>query len=108
MPVANQNVGPALIIHIEKTAAPAKILRMLSQPALVSCVLERTAAQISVKRRRVARKIGLHQIKIAVEIVIGRGNAHTRLPLAIRTQSASSFQRDVHERAILSILVEST
>ena len=41
------------------------------------------APMIVIERRRVAGEICFHDVEIAVEIVIGGGNAHARLRLAI-------------------------
>ena len=106
MPVANQNVRPAVIIHIEKTAAPSEILRVLAEPALKRGVLKVRPAKIVVQGGRVAREIRLHQIEIAIEIVIGSGNAHARLRLPVGAQCAAGFQRNVGERSVLFVLIE--
>src|SRR6266849_10913793 len=104
--VANENVGPAVVVHVEKPAAPAEILGVLPEAALVSGVLEIGAAEIVVKRGCVAGKICFDEIEIAVEIVIGGGDAHARLRLAIGAESAPRFHGDVGESAVLLILIE--
>src|SRR5437660_3531025 len=60
--VADKNVGPAVVVHVEETAAPAEILRVLAETALVGGVLEIRAAEIVVERRGVSREIGFDQI----------------------------------------------
>src|SRR5229473_3114309 len=105
--VANENVGPAVVVHVEKPAAPAEILGMLPEAALVSGVLEIGAAEIVVKRGCVAGKICFDEIEIAVEIIIGGGDAHARLGLAVGAESAACFYGDVGESAVLLILIES-
>src|SRR5439155_1759819 len=93
--VANEDVGPAVIVHVKKTAAPAEILRVLAETALIGGVLEIRAAEIVVKRRRVAGEIRFDQVEIAVEIVIGGRDAHAGLRLAVGAESATSFDGDV-------------
>src|SRR5207247_804776 len=69
--VANEDVGPAVIVHVKKTAAPAEILRVLAETALIGGVLEIRAAEIVVKRWRVAGELRFDEVEIAVEIVVG-------------------------------------
>src|SRR4029077_16593370 len=70
-------------------------------------VLEIRAAQLVVKRRRVSRKIRFDEIEIAVEIVIGSGDAHAGLRLSIGAEGAAGFDRDVRESTVLFVLIES-
>src|SRR5229473_2372588 len=106
MSIAEEDVRPAVIVHVEKAAAPAEILRMLAEAALVGAVLEIRAAKIVVERGRVASKICFDEIEIAVEIVIGGGDAHAGLGLAVGAESAARFQGDVYEGAVLFVLIQ--
>ena len=63
-------------------------------------------AEIVVERRRVAGEVGLDDIEIAVEIVVGGGDAHAGLRLAIGAEDATGFHGDVHELAVVLVLVE--
>src|SRR5207245_4000561 len=47
------------------------------------------------------------EIEISVEIVIGGGDAHASLRLAIGTEGAASFDGDVREGAVFFVLIES-
>jgi len=104
--VADENVGPAVVVHVKKTAAPAEILRVLAEAGLIGGVLEIGAAEIVVERRGVAGKIGFDEIEIAVEIVIGGGDAHAGLGLAVGAERAAGFESDVREGAVLFVLIE--
>ena len=106
MTVANEDVGPAVIVHVKKTAAPAEILRVLAETALIGGVLEIRAAQIVVERRRVASEIRFDEIEIAVEIVIGGGDAHAGLWLAVGAESAAGLDGDVGEGTVLFVLIK--
>ena len=59
-----------------------------------------------IERGRVAREICLHEIEVAVEIVVGGGDSHAGLRLAVGAQGATGFERDVDELAIFLVLVE--
>src|SRR5439155_8595542 len=104
--VADKNVGPAVVVHVEETAAPAEILRVLAETALIGGVLEIRADQIVVERRGVSREIGFDQIEIAVEIVIRGGDAHAGLWLAVGAESAAGLDGDVGEGAVLFVLIK--
>src|SRR6266404_2543211 len=90
----------------EKTAAPAEILRVLAEAALVRGVLEIRAAEIAVERRGISGEICFDEIEIAVEIVIGGGDAHAGLGLAVGAESAARFQGDIDERSVLLVLIQ--
>ena len=108
MPVTDQDVWPAIVVHIKKSAAPAKVLRVRAEAGGKSCIFKIRAAEVVIKRRRVSGEISFNDIEIAVHIVISRGDSHARLRLAIGTEGASGFQRDVHKFAIFLVLIERT
>src|SRR2546426_2846257 len=108
MPVTDQDVWPAIVVHIEESAAPAKILRVRTEAGSKSSIFEIRSTQVVVQRRRVSGEIGFDDIEIAVHIVISRGDSHAGLRLAIGAESASRFQRDVHKFAIFLVLIERT
>ena len=59
-----------------------------------------------IERRGVSREVGFHQVEVSVQIVIGGGNPHSRLRLAIRTQCTTRLQRDVHKLSVLLVLIK--
>ena len=81
--VANQNVGPAVIVGVEKSAAPAEELRVTSKAALKGGVFEHATADVVIERGGVAGKIRFYDVEISIEIVVGRGNAHAGLRFAV-------------------------
>src|SRR5205823_6152663 len=103
--VANQDVSPAVVVEAENAAAPAKILRVLAKTALKRGVFEACPAEIAVERWSVASKIGFDEVEIAVEIIIGSGDAHAGLRLAVGAQRAAGFQCNVNERPVFLVLV---
>ena len=81
---------------------------MTPEAALKGGVFEYRAANIVIQRWRVAGKIRFHDIEIPVQIVVRRGNAHTRLRFAISAERAASFSGDVFEPSVFLILIERT
>src|SRR5580704_3696676 len=105
--VADQNIGPAIVVEIQESAAPSQKLRVRAQPRGKRGVLEVARALIVVERRGVTGEIGLHQIQVSIQIVIRRGNPHPGLRLAVRAQGTPGFDGDVFERSILLVVIES-
>src|SRR4029077_9759447 len=71
VPIADQNVRPAIVIEIQESATPPEKLRVRAQARGESCVFKVAATQIVVKRWRISRKVRLHQIEVSVEVVVG-------------------------------------
>src|SRR3989441_5910477 len=91
MPVTDQDVWPAIVVHIKKSAAPAKVLRVRAEAGGKSCIFKIRAAEVVIKRRRVSGEIGFDDIEIAIHVVVGGRDSHPGLRLAIRTEGASGF-----------------
>jgi hypothetical protein len=56
MAIADEDVGPAITVEIEKTNAPAEILRVAAESGGESGIFKGGAAEIVIERRRVTRK----------------------------------------------------
>src|SRR5439155_21083547 len=95
--VADQNVGPAVIIHVKKSAAPTQIARIQSQAAFEGAVFEISVATIAVQRMRVAGEIGLEDVEVAVAVVIGGGDSHAGLRLAGGTEGGACINANIHK-----------
>ena len=101
-----QNVRPAVVVEVEKSAAPAQILGVRAQAAGERGIFEIAVAQVVIKRRSVAGKIGFDDVEVAVQIIVGRRNAHACLRLAVGAEYATGFHGNVYEFAILLVLVK--
>src|SRR5205807_6815443 len=87
--IADQDVGPAIVIHVEETAAPAEVLSVGAKAGGEGCVFETGAAEIVIERGSVSGEVGFDEIEVAIEIVVGGGDTHAGLRLSIGTKSAS-------------------
>src|SRR5207245_8414527 len=96
--IADQNVGPAVIVHIKKSAAPPEVLRMHAQACSEGGVLEIGSALIVIERRRISCEICFYDVEVSIQIVVGCRHAHARLRLAVGTQGAARFKRNVLDR----------
>src|SRR6185369_2550550 len=108
MSVADENVGPRIVIHVEESATPTEEARVQSELRRVSRVLELVATEITIERMRVAGKIGFNDIQVSVTVIISRGNAHSSLRFAVCAQSATRLNADLFEGSVLQVLVEQT
>src|SRR5215471_16205361 len=106
MAVADQDVGPAVVVHVEKPASPPEILGMESQTGGESCVLEVGSALIVIERRRISCEICFYDVEVAIEIVVGCRDAHAGLRLAVGTQGAAGFKCDVLKLSVLLVLIK--
>src|SRR5882724_3477690 len=104
--IADQDVGPAVVVYIEESAAPSQILRVRTQSGSESRVFEIRSAHIVIKRRSIAREICLHKVEVAVQVIVCRGDTHAGLRLAVRAKSASSLDRNIFELAVFLVLIE--
>ena len=69
-------------------------------------IFEIGAALVVIERRRVSGEIRFDDVEIAVQIVVGGGDAHARLRLAVGTERASRFDGDIFEFSVLLVLVK--
>src|SRR6185295_17091161 len=106
VPVADENVRPAIVIEIYKADAPAKEPRVLTQPRLKRLVIEDHLPQVSIEARSVTRKVRLYDVDLPIAIVVARRNTHPRLRLAVRTVGHTGFERDVCERSVMVVFVK--
>src|ERR1700733_14918678 len=106
MAVADQNVRPTIVIHIEEAASPTQKLRVCPETGGEGRVFETGSSLVMIERRSISGEIRFHNIEIAVHVVVGRRYTHSRLRLAVRTERASRFDRNIFELAVLLVLVQ--
>ena len=104
--VADENIRPAVVIHVEKPATPAQILSVRAQARGKGRIFKTAVAEVVVERGRVAGEVRFYDVQVPVHIVVGRRYSHAGLRLAIGAERATGFHGDVHELAVLLVLVE--
>ena len=72
MTIAKQDVGPPIVVHIEKSAAPSQILGVRPKACRKRGILKISASEIVVERGRIPREISFDDVEIAIQIVIRR------------------------------------
>src|SRR5207253_8848752 len=105
--VADQNVGPAVVIHVKKSAAPTQIARIQSQAAFKGAVFKISIAPVAIQRMSVAGEIGLEDVEVAVAVVIGGGDSHAGLRLAVGAERGAGVNADIHKFSVVLIEVKS-
>ena len=95
--VADENVRPAIVVHIEKAASPTQILGVGTQPCSEGGIFKVSVTEVVVKRRRISGKVRLYDIQVAVHVVIRRRESHAGPRLAIRTRAGmdAADERDL-------------
>ena len=83
--VADEDVRPAIVVKIEKAAAPAEILRVFAEAGLERGVFKYSGPEIVIERWRIACEICFDDVEVAVHVIVGGGNAHAGLWLAVGT-----------------------
>ena len=63
MAIRQQDIGPTVVVKIQKRRAPAQEARVAPQARLKGLVLEEIVAQVPVKAGRVPGEIRLHDIQ---------------------------------------------
>ena len=104
--VADQDVGPAIVIEVEKAATPAQKLRVCAQSRGKGGVLKGAATEVVVERGRIAGEVCLDQVEIAIEIIVGGGDAHAGLWLAIWTEGTPGLDGDIFKSSVLFVVVK--
>src|SRR5512140_1749223 len=97
MAIADEDVGPAVVVEVNEANSPSEKTRVLAQPGLERLIVESHLAQISVKTGCIAREVCFHQVEVAIAIVVDGRNTHTGLRLAVGTVSHTRFDGDVCE-----------
>src|SRR5260370_12464763 len=106
MTVAEEKVGPAVVVEIHEADAPAEKARILAEAGLACLIVENHLADIAIQAGGIYRETGFPQVEIAVAIIIDVRDAHSRLRLAVRTVGDSRFHGDIDKRAVLVVFVK--
>src|SRR6267378_7894245 len=104
--VGEDEVGPTVIVEVEKHGPPAQILRMRTESGSEGNVRKKSLTIVAVKGRGVIGEVGFKNIQPAVAVVIGDGGAHSRLFSAILVERNSSSYSNVGKGAIAIVAIE--
>ena len=103
VPIHNQQIGPAIVVEIQKASPPSQILSVQAQPRRERHVVKCPIPVVPVKRGGVIRKVGLEYIEPSIPIEVCHANAHSRLLASIFVIGRARADRDIGERPIVIV-----
>src|SRR5205814_986017 len=101
-----QDVRPAVIIVINEAATPSNVLVVDADSRGECNVTKGSVAVVVIEVARVVGEVGLENIKPSVAVIIGDGNAHSGLFVAILAVGAAGDHRDIGESAVVVVVEE--
>src|SRR6266566_865695 len=104
--VRQEQIGPAVVVEIEKRDAPAKVLRVEPESRGEGFVVEGAVAIVVVERGGIVGEIGFEQTEFAVTVVVGNGRAHAGLLAPVVVESGAGDDGNVGERAVVIVVVK--
>src|SRR5947208_16930116 len=104
--IVMQDVQPAGNIEINEAATPSNVL-VVDADARGECnVTKGSVAVVVIEVARVVGEVGLENIKPAVAVIIGDGNAHSGLFVAVLAVGAAGHDRDIGESSVVVVVEE--
>ena len=104
MAVDLDDVGPAVVVVVDEAAAPRHVVVVDANAGCESDVAEGSVAVVVVQVARVVGEVGLEDVEPAIAVVVGYGNTHASLLMAVVVVGAAGHYRDVGECAVVIVL----
>ncbi len=104
--IDEQQIGPAVVVHIDERHAPAEILRVQSESGGKGLVVKCAVAIVPVERGSIVGKIGFEKIQPAVAVIVADRGAHSGLLAPVIIKRGARNNGDVGERAVVVVVVE--
>src|SRR5258706_5125657 len=104
--IDHENVGPAVIVIIEKADAPSHVLRVFLKPSGADVVLKRSVAIIVIEISRIFDEVGFHKIEIAVAVKVAGGRSHASLFASILAIGDAARYAHVSKSAVAIVVIE--
>ena len=105
--IRNENVGPAVVVVVEKLRAKTQIgIADGTNPRRAGQVGELAIVIVVVEVVVIVGKISLHNVRPSVAIVIGRVNAHAGLFSSVGTVGHARLGADFGESTVAVVVIE--
>ena len=104
--VYEQEVGPTVVVEIEKHGAPAEVLGVQAETRGVGDVVESAVAIVAVERGGVVGEVGFENVEAAVAVVVGGRGAHAGLGAAVFVEGCARGDGNVLEGAVAIVVIE--
>ena len=104
MSIDLQNVLPAVIVKIDKPAAPGNVLVVDSNPRRKRNIAKTSVSIVVIEVASIVRKVRLKNIKPSVAVVVGNRDTHPSLLVAILAVGAARCHSYIRKRAIVVVV----
>ena len=104
--VGDEDVEPAVVVHVEEADAPAEVAGVDAEAGEVGVVVEVEVAEVVVEGVGVSGEVGLDDVEEAVAVEVSDGDAHACLGFAVGRIGDAGLDGNVFEGAVLLVLVE--
>ena len=98
------DVGPAVVVVVDKPAAPCDIIVVDADAGVERQIGESSVAVVVIEVAGVVGEVGLEDIEPAVAVVVGHGHAHACLLVAVVVVGAAGHDGDIGKRAVVVVL----
>ena len=94
------------MVGVEEVNPPPDVSHVPAESGLEHAVLERAVAVVVIQVRDVVAEVRLHDVEETVLVVIGDGDAHSALLLAVLVQGDPGQQTRLLEGAVAAVVIE--
>src|SRR4249919_455991 len=106
MSIGEDEIGPAIIVEVQKHGTPTQVLRMLAESRGEGYIRKNSIPIVAVEGWGVIGKVGLKNVQAAVAIVIGDSRAHSGLLATVFVECNSSHDGNICEAAVMIVVIE--
>src|SRR5689334_2932493 len=104
--VYQQEIGPPIVIEIEKHCPPSEILCVKAEAGWSRHVIERPVAIVLIESRRIVRKVSFENIEPAIAVVVSDRRSHSGLLAPVLVECRAGCYRDIGERSVAIVPIK--
>src|ERR1700732_2949317 len=100
------DVLPAVVVVVDKATSPGYVAIVDANAGCRGQIAEGPVAVVVIEVAGVIGEVGLEDVEPAVTVVIGQGDTHSCLLVAVVVEGDTGHHRDVGEGAVMVVLEE--
>ena len=104
--VHQQQILPAVIVEIKKSAAPSHKTRVVRDAGGQSNIIEFRPAPVAIQRLALVGEVAAENVRSPVAVVITRSHAHARHSLAVFVESCAAQDSLLAKGSVAAVDVE--